>query len=77
MKERKNRDDKTAIELWVAGIFGWDAEVQRFLIPDLDSDRPQRRSSAAAVALSHSEFSETRFAAAVFGRILFGGSLSE
>jgi hypothetical protein len=32
----KSRGDKTAIELFVAGVRGWEAGLRRFLAPSAD-----------------------------------------
>jgi hypothetical protein len=33
---RMNRGDKTAIELFLAGVRGWEAGLRRFLAPSAD-----------------------------------------
>jgi hypothetical protein len=34
--QEKSRDNKTAIELFVAGVRGWEAGLRRFLAPSAD-----------------------------------------
>jgi len=39
---RSSRGDKTAIELFVAGIRGWEAGIRRFMVELPDGKRPSR-----------------------------------